>query len=101
MRKPLHDAVADAVRRKYRKLTVTAARVAIDLWKLTIEGAGRTSRATSHEAPRALGLAVLLPGARRKHVTTSFVLSEADAAMQFRDGRCLKTRLMPTPHWDS
>jgi hypothetical protein len=44
MRRLVHDAVADAVRRKFPTLTVTEARIAIDPWKLKVEGGTRAER---------------------------------------------------------
>jgi hypothetical protein len=44
MRKIVHDAVADAVRRKYPTLTVTEARLTVDPWKIKIEGGTKAER---------------------------------------------------------
>jgi hypothetical protein len=44
MRKTVHDAVADAVGRKYPQLIVTAARVAIDPWKIKVDGGTKADR---------------------------------------------------------
>jgi hypothetical protein len=44
MKKLVHDAVADAVGRKYPSLIVTAARVTTDPWKIKVEGGTKADR---------------------------------------------------------